>query len=37
MFAQKPAIAELIISLDQFDTIAFSEAQFIGAASEEVV
>lgn len=37
MAAQEPAIAEFVISLDQLDTIAFTEAQLVGAAGHEIV
>lgn len=37
MFAQKPSIAEFIVSFKQLDSIALGQAQLIGASSCEVV
>jgi hypothetical protein len=37
MFSQKPAIAKLVIFLDQFDAISSSEIKFVARASREVI
>jgi hypothetical protein len=37
VLAQKPAVAEFVVSFGQLDTIAFLETQFIGAAGLEIV
>lgn len=37
MLAQKPSIAEFIVSFEQFDSIALGQAQFIGASCCEVI
>jgi hypothetical protein len=37
MFAEKPAIPKLVVTLDEFDAIALDKAQLIGAACQEVV
>lgn len=37
VFPEIPSIAEIIVSLDQFDAVASREGQFIGAARDEVV
>jgi len=35
--AEKPAVAELVISFYEFDSVAFRKTQFIGASSLEIV
>jgi hypothetical protein len=37
MLAQEPSIAELVVTLDQLDAIAFGQAQFIGTSGMEVI
>lgn len=37
MFAQVPAIAEVVVALDGLYPFAFSQAQIIGAAPFEVI
>lgn len=37
MLAQVPAISKLVVTLQQFDTVAFRQAQLIGAAGLKVV
>jgi len=37
MPSQVPAIAKIIISLDQFDTVTFQQAQLVGTSGRKVV
>jgi hypothetical protein len=37
MFAEKPAVPKLVVSLDELDAIALDKAQLIGAACQKVV
>lgn len=37
MFTQEPSVAKLIIPLDQFDSIALSQGQFVGASGSKVI
>lgn len=37
MLAQKPAVTELVVPLDQLDPIALSQAQFVGAPGLKVI
>lgn len=34
---KKPAIAEVVVSLDEFDAVALGQAQLVGAAGDEVM
>lgn len=37
MFTQKPAVAKLIVSLYQLNSVAFGKGQFVGTAGGEVI
>lgn len=37
MATKKPAITEVVISLDEFNAIALGQAQLVGAASKKVM
>lgn len=37
MATKKPSISELVVSLDQDDTVALCQAQFVGAPGVEVI
>jgi hypothetical protein len=37
VFAQEPAVSELIVPLDQFDAVVLCKAQFVRTAGNEVV
>lgn len=37
MFSEVPAVAELVIALDQLDAVAAAEGQFVGRSGGEVI
>lgn len=37
MFPQEPAVAKLIVPLDQFDSISLGKGQLVGASGNEVI
>lgn len=37
MFPEIPAVAEIVVSLDELNAVAAGEGQFIGAARDEVI
>jgi hypothetical protein len=37
MATEKPAIAKVIVSLDEFDAVALGQAQLVGAAGDKVM
>jgi hypothetical protein len=37
MPAQEPAVAKLIVALNQLDAIAFGQCEFVGSTSSKVV
>lgn len=37
MLSEKPAISEFVVALNQLDTVAFRQAQLVGAAGYEII